>query len=130
MTVEQKITQKNQNSPFESNLCKEMVWQDPLDSIIWAAVFIWAGVVVFLAINLGYSEEQGWSLFFLGAGILVLIELAVRLLVPAHHRDLFGTLIWAGVLIGLGTGGWGLIGPVILIAIGISILKSINSSQT
>ncbi len=48
-----------------------MVWQDSLDSIVWAAVFIWAGVVLFLAMSLGYSDEQGWSLFFLGAGGLV-----------------------------------------------------------
>jgi hypothetical protein len=130
MTVEQKITQKNQSTLFEKNPCQELVWQDQLDSIIWAAVFIWAGLVVFMAINLGYSEEQGWSLFFLGAGVLVLTELAVRLLVPAYHNDLFGTLIWAGILFGLGTGSWGLIGPVILIAIGLSILKSINSSRT
>lgn len=129
MTVEQKITEKNQSTLFESSPCQEMVWQDPLDSIIWAVVFIWAGLVIFLTLNLGYSAEQGWSLFFLGAGVLVLIELAVRLLVPAHHRDLFGTLIWAGILFGLGTGNWGLIGPLILIAIGISILKSINSFQ-
>ncbi len=128
MTVEQKITEKNQSTLFDSNPCQKMLWQDSLDSIIWAVVFIWAGLVIFLTLNLGYSEDQGWSLFFLGAGVLVLIELAVRLLVPAHHRDLFGTLIWAGILFGLGTGSWGLIGPVILIAIGISILKSINSS--
>ena len=100
MTVEQKITEKNQRTLFESNRCKEMVWQDSLDSIIWAVVFIWAGLVVFLHINLGYSEEQGWSLFFLGAGVLVVIELAIRLLVPAHHRTYLARLFGPGSFLG------------------------------
>ncbi len=130
MTINQKTTQENQNSLFEGNFCRNMMWHDPLDSIIWAASFIWAGVVVFLAMSFAYPEEQGWSLFFLGAGSLVLIELAVRLLAPAYRRDLFGTLIWAGILFGLGTGGWGLIASLILIAIGASILKGVVSSQT
>ena len=30
MTVEQKITQKNQSTLFESNSCQELVWQDPV----------------------------------------------------------------------------------------------------
>ncbi len=127
MTVEQKTVQENQNSLFESDFGKGMMWQDSLDSIGWAAAFIWAGVVVFLAINFSLGA-QGWSLFFLGAGALTLIKVAVRLLTPVYHKPIFGDLIWAGILFGLGTGSWGLIGPVILVAIGASILKDIISS--
>jgi hypothetical protein len=128
MTVEQKTTQKNKSFPFEGNFCRGMMRSDSLDSIGWAAAFIWAGIVVLLATTLGLGA-QGWSLFFLGAGVLVLMQVAIRLLVPAYRQPVWGDLIWAGILFGLGTGGWGLIGPLILIAIGASILKNIVSAQ-
>ena len=128
MTIEQIRTHKNQRTPFEDNFCKDFLIQDTLDSIGWAAAFIWAGVVVFLALNFGLGG-QGWSLFFLGAGVLVLIEVVVRLLVPEFRRSVFGDLIWTAILFGLGTGSWALIGPLILIAIGVPIFKDINSSQ-
>ena len=97
-----------------------------LDSMVWAATFVWAGTVMLLADSLGYSEEQGWSLFFLGAGAFVLIEVAIRLLVPAYRKPVFDSLIWAGILFGLGT-GWELACPLILIAIGVSILLEVSS---
>lgn len=128
MTVEQEITQENRKASFEGDICQKIFFQDSLDSIGWAAAFIWAGVVVFLALNFGLGE-QGWSLFFLGAGVLVLIEVAVRFLVPEYRKPVFGDLIWAAILFALGT-GWGLIWPLILIVIGVSILKDINSSRT
>ncbi len=128
MSIEQKTVHENQNSLFENDFCRKIMGQDSLDSVGWAAAFVWAGVVVFLAINFGLGA-QGWSLFFLGAGVLTLIKVAVRLLTPVYHKPIFGDLIWAGILFGLGTGSWGLIGPVILVAIGVSILKDIISAQ-
>jgi hypothetical protein len=115
--------------------------RDPLSAIVWAAIFIWAGLV-FLANNLGYldalrgrlpSEGPGWfmdgsgvwSLIFLGAGVIVLGEVVVRVLVPAYRQPLTGTLIFAIILIAIGLGNltnWNLIWPLILIAIGLSIV--------
>jgi hypothetical protein len=111
MTVKEKTIQ--------DNVWEEKVWHDPLDTVMWALAFMWAGLV-WLASSLGYLPEQAWSLFFFGAGTLALIELAIRLLVPAHRRDLLGTLIWAGAMFCLG--GWDYLWPFILIAIGASIL--------
>lgn len=119
MTFEYKTSQEYQRTQFDESFWMEMVQPDTLDPIIWAGAFIWAGVV-WLASSLGYLDGQAWSLFFFGAGVLVLIELAIRLLVPAHRRDLLGTLIWAAVLFWLGD--WDLLWSVILIAIGASIL--------
>jgi hypothetical protein len=111
MTVKEKT--------IRDNTWEEWTCHDPLDTIMWAIAFIWAGLV-WLASSLGYLSEEAWSLFFLGAGALALVELAIRLLVPAHRRDLLGTLIWAGAMFFLG--GWAYLWPLALIAIGVSIL--------
>ena len=61
----------------------------------------------------------------LGAGVILLAEVAARLLIPAFHRRVGGALIVAAVFIGVGLGnffGWDLIWPFILIAVGVSIL--------
>jgi hypothetical protein len=107
----------------------EWISGDALDAIGWPLTLIWAGAVLLLAINLGYSDEQGWSLFFIGGGTLTLMAAAVRLLVPAYRRPTLGDLIWAGILFGLGTGSGVWVGSLILIAIGASMMVQ-NLSKT
>jgi sorbitol-specific phosphotransferase system component IIBC len=101
---------------------------DPLSSVIWAAILIWAGLV-FLADNmglLGSIERLGpWSLVFIGAGVIVLAEAAIRWWVPQYRRPVGGTLIFGAILIAVGLGNavsWAVIGPIALIAIGVAIL--------
>lgn len=119
---------------------------DVLSSVVWAFILIWAGLV-FLASNLGWFEQLGWSintswilrsfgelgnfgvwnLIALGAGVIVLLEAVVRMLIPDFRRHVGGTLISAAVLIGLGLGGWlswSFLWPLILIAVGVNILIS------
>ena len=104
--------------------------RDPVDAATWAIIFIWAGLVL-LAANMGLLENflgtgiEAWSIGFLGAGVIVLLGVVVRVLVPAYRRPLMGGLIFGVVLIGIGLGevvGWTAIGPLILIAIGVSVL--------
>lgn len=118
--------------------------RDALSSVIWAAILIWAGLV-FLAANTGWLDrfltvgflsrylprgmfffEPGvWSLIMLGAGIILLAEVVVRLSVPNYRRHINGTLITAAIFISIGLGnmfGWDLVWPFILIAVGASIL--------
>jgi len=118
--------------------------RDALSSIVWAAILIWAGIA-FLSVNMGWFDaflgssfftrilpenmavfEPGvWSVIMLGAGVILLAEVAARLLIPAFHRHIGGSLIIAAVFIGVGLGnffGWDLIWPFILIAAGASIL--------
>lgn len=120
--------------------------RDMLSSIVWALILIWAGLV-FLASNLGWFEMLNlsvdtnwvfksvqdfrnfgvWNLVALGAGVIVLLEVLVRLLVPNFRRHISGTLIGAAVLITIGLGGWyswGYLWPLILIAVGINVLIS------
>ncbi len=117
---------------------------DLLSSVVWALILIWAGFV-FLASNLGWFARIGWevdsswvfrsirdlrhfgvwNLIALGAGVIVLCEVLVRMLVPDFRRHIGGTLIGAAVLIGIGLGGWfswSYLWPLILIAVGLNIL--------
>lgn len=105
---------------------------DPLSAIVWAALFVWAGLVL-LADNLGIlgtitingNVFSAWSLIFTGAGIIVLVEVLIRLIVPAYRRSVVGSVIFAGILLSIGLGGtlgWNVVWPLILILAGISIL--------
>ena len=131
---------REEKSPQEKNWDEK--WRrDPLGSVVWAVIFIWAGLV-FLASNLGflnslYSRTSGisgfgfpfrleaWSLVLPGAGVILLIEVVVRLIVPAYRRPVGGTLILGFILIGVGLGdliSWSVIWPLIIIAFGLSII--------
>jgi len=132
---EKEMEKREEKSPEEK-------WRsDPLGAVIWAIILIWAGVV-FLLDNLGYldqwvrtlrdypglqflAELEIWSLIIFGAGIILLIEVLIRLIVPAYRRPVLGTTIFAMVLIGFALSdflSWTVVFSVILILAGISIL--------
>ncbi len=110
---------------------------DPLSGLVWGLIIVWAGLVL-LADNLGFfrglrgadvpvplSRFEPWSLIFIGAGIVILIESAIRLVAPSYRRPIAGNIIMAVVFLGIGFGnlvGWNVIWPVILIVVGGLIL--------
>jgi hypothetical protein len=114
---------------------------DPLGTLIFALVLIWAGIVLLLE-NLGtldqwtakviastgwtfLADHEPWQYITLGAGLLVVIEIILRLLVPAYRRSVLGSIIWAVILIGIGLGGWvnwNILWPLIIILLGLSII--------
>jgi hypothetical protein len=134
---DEKTEEKSEEKSWEEK------WQrDPLSSYIWAAIFIWAGLV-FLASNLGYldwalsgassitgmpyldSILRAWPLVLVGAGLILLAGVLIRVLVPAYHRPVWGQIILALILIGIGLSdliSWGIIWAVLLIILGIWIL--------
>lgn len=137
---EEKFDEKEREKSEEK--APEEKWRrDPLGSVIWALILIWAGVV-WLLDNLNQLDNLKnrltppglewlpmgvgvWGLILTGAGVLLLVEVLIRSLVPAYRRPVIGTIILAFVFLGLGLGNlvsWGLIWPVILIAIGLSII--------
>ena len=107
----------------------EEKWRrDPLGGMVWAGILIWAGLVL-LADNLRLlallGRPEAWSIILIGAGLILLLEVAVRLLVPAYRRAVTGTLVLGLILIGVGLGevvSWDVIGPLVLILAGVFIL--------
>jgi hypothetical protein len=120
----------------------EVEKHDAFGSIIWALILIWAGGV-FLVSNMGYLDRiltgasqitglksldrvlTAWPLVLLGVGIILLLEVVLRLVIPNFRRSIVGTLILAIILIGISLGGlinWNLIWPSILIFLGLSII--------
>jgi hypothetical protein len=138
---DEKEQEKREEKSREEKSSEEKNWdekyrRDPLGSIVWACILIWAGLV-FLAYNLGLLDfrtipgfPEGfntapWSLVLLGAGVIVLIEVAIRLLVPEYRRPILGSLIVAVILIGIGLGNlinWNITGALILIAVGLLVI--------
>ncbi len=124
-------------SKHEEKTVDEKWRRDPLGSIAWAVVLIWAGVVLLLVNNttlLDSLQLEGlrawglssvWSLIFVGAGVIFLIEALIRLAVPAYRRPVLGSIIFAVILIAVGLGNvfdWRLLGALVLILIGISMI--------
>lgn len=133
---------EKERSKQEEKTVEEKWQRDPLGTTIWGLALIWAGAVL-LAENLGLLEGfrnslgrllgrepseiaflplGTWSIFFLGVAALLVLEVVIRLLVPAYRRPVLGTMILAIVFVGLGIGSWGLIWPLILIAAGVALL--------
>jgi hypothetical protein len=108
----------------------EEKWRrDPLTAAGWALVLIWAGLVLIAAnLNLFGIGWEAWPVIFFGAGVIVLLGVIVRLLVPAYRRPVTGNIIFGFILLGIGLGGvterYEIIGALVLIAIGVSIFLS------
>ncbi len=126
--VQEKEEKLEKQEEKEEKSWDEKWRRDPLSAAIWAGILVWAGLV-FLADNLGLLARierlDAWGLIFVGAGLLVLLEVVVRSLVPDYRRPVTGTLIFGIILLGIGLGdliGWGVIWAVVLIIIGLSIL--------
>ena len=138
--ADEKSDEKEREKQAEKS-AEEKWRRDPLSAIVWAAILIWAGLVL-LANNLGYLENfqrtfQGQrpfgfvgdlgviSLIFIGAGVIVLLEVLARLLMPAYRQQVTGSIIFALILLGVGLGNlisWQVIWPLILIGIGLVII--------
>jgi hypothetical protein len=125
---EKEDEKKDEKSPDEK-------WRrDPLGSLVWACILIWAGIVLLLETtgtlsnlrdSLNVDKLEAWPVIALGAGVILLGEIVIRLTMPAYRRPIIGTLILSVILIGIGAEnitGKELIWALILIAIGAGLL--------
>lgn len=143
---DEKELEKQEEKSRDEKSSEEKNWEekwkrDPVSAAIWAVLFIWAGVVLLLD-NLGYlrpwlssvaastnlqfvGRMEPWSVILVGAGLILLVEVIIRLALPEHRRSVGGTLFFAIVLLGLGLGneiGWTLVLPLALIGLGLAVL--------
>ena len=123
---EKEEEKRHEKGPEEKNWDEK--WRrDPLGSLFWALILIWAGIALLLE-KLGMVRVPGlevWELIFLGAGVLILIEVGVRLLMPTYRKPVGGSLILAIVFLSIGLQGFvagNLVWAVALILIGVYVL--------
>jgi len=108
-------------------------WQrDPINTVSWATMFIWAGLVL-LADTTKWGKDtflswwNTWALIFTGVGAIILLSALARFMVPAYRRHIASGLVPGVIFLGIGLAwlnNWKLdvIWPVILIGIGLSII--------
>lgn len=128
---EEKEEEKEHEKQQPEKSWDEKYRRDPLGTLTWALVLIWAGVAL-LMYNLGILDDLGFlgrmesqSLIFAGAGFIVLAMVVVRMLNPEYRRPLTGSIVLGFILIGIGLGdaiGWEIVWALIIIAIGVSLL--------
>jgi hypothetical protein len=130
---ERQYREKEEEKQEEKQEKEEKSWdekwqRDPLGTLVWAAILVWAGLVL-LASNLGLlariEKLDTWNLIFIGAGLIILLEVVVRLLLPDYRRPVIGSIILAVLLLAIGLGNlinWGIIWALALIAIGVLII--------
>ena len=116
---------------FSGEKWSEKWSRDPVDTFTWALLIIWAGVA-FLLVNLaadgeaflGMDEGNVWAWIMTGGGVLVWLNIGLRLLNPAYRQPLGGKIILGTILIVIGVGSvidvelW----PLVIVAVGIAML--------
>ena len=109
----------------------EEKWRrDPLNAAVWALIIIWLGVVLLASsLNLlGWVPFfETWSLVFLGAGVLLLLEAGIRLIMPEYRQPVWGNLILGAVFVAIALAdiiSWECILPAVVIGLGLWLLFS------
>jgi len=125
---QQEKTEEKQDESWQ-----EKTRRDPLAGIIWPVILIWLGVAMMidrfglLASIPVLADLSFWALFSFGAGVILLGEVVVRLLVPEYRQPVGGTIFFAVLLMASGisqTVGWSVFGPIALIGLGLILLAS------
>ncbi len=131
--------EKAREKTSEEKSLEEKHRRDPLSAIVWAIILIWVGLVLLAdttglldrfasgvarnwPIFIPFLSEVAWTIIAAGIGVILVGEVIVRLLVPAYRGPVGGTAILAAVMFGLAFGNWSLIWPLVLVAIGASML--------
>jgi hypothetical protein len=122
--------EKEEKDSSEREWDKGEQWSggDALGPLGWGLVIIFAGLA-FVAVNLGMypwlAWDNVWSGIFIGAGLLFLLEVILRILMPTYRRPIRGRIILAFVALAIGLGGiigWEVTWPLIIIAVGLAVI--------
>jgi chromate transport protein ChrA len=100
--VEERVEEKQDEKKWD-----EKYRRDPLSGIVWAVILIWAGVS-FLLWNLGVFDNldlprqvEAWTIVLGGVGVILIVEVLIRLLVPAYSGPITGALILGVIFLGV-----------------------------
>ncbi len=101
--------------------------RNPLGFVSFALIIIWLGVTLLLQnLDLFTGTSEGWAVFAWGGGVIILAEALIRLAIPRFRRPLAGAFVWGAIWLGVGFGlwygKWAVIGPLVIIAIGVALL--------
>ena len=138
---DEKEMEKRDEKSAEEKSWEEKWQRDPVGSVVWAVILIWAGLV-FMAANLGwldwlqtrndilpgvafFAQIETWGIIMLGAGIIIGLGALYRTIQPEYRRPLGGDIFLALLFIGIGLSnlfGWDIVWPLILIALGLSFV--------
>jgi hypothetical protein len=100
---------------------------------VWALILIWVGIALLLD-NAGALDDlailddktiNAWQLAFAGAGVILLLEAVVRLIVPSFRQPVIGTVILGVVFLAIGLGelvNTGVIAAVAIVLVGVILL--------
>ncbi len=121
--------EKDEKGGEREEWTREEKWaRDPLGGLIWGLIVIWVGLTL-VAANLGtfprLTWDNAWALIFMGAGLIFLLEVVIRVAIPTYRRPIRGRLILAFIALAIGAGafiGWELTWPFIIIGIGLAII--------
>jgi uncharacterized membrane protein len=124
---DEKFEKQEKEREKEEKSWDEKWREDPLSAVVWALILVWAGIALLIG-NLDVLEDtalEGWNLVFAGAGVILLLEVVVRLLVPAYRQPVIGGLILGFVFLAIGLGDlgiWDAIWPLAIILLGVALL--------
>ncbi len=111
-------------------------WEsDRLDGIGWAAILLWGALVLLAEVTsfaAGFIWWDSWTIFLAGAGIIVLLEAAARLLMPEYRQRVVTCVMFGLVLLGVGLGdlgAWDWIWPMALLVVAGTTLKRALTHQ-
>ena len=130
---EQEKPRQQQEKPEKHEEKHEKSWdekwrRDPLNAAVWAIIIIWAGLMLLAeSLNLlgWFPWLEPWSLFFLGAGAILLLEVGIRLLMPAYRQPVILSAILGIIFLFIGLGelvSWECLLPLAVIAAGLYLL--------
>ncbi len=126
--ADEKQNEKEQEKQQEKGKSlDEKYKRNPLGIVSLGVFVVWLGVTLLLQnIDAIGSGQRGWAVFFWGGAVIILVETFARLAVPKWRRPVIGSFIWGAVWVGIGFGlwfgNWEIIGPAVIIAVGLSIL--------
>lgn len=125
---EEKRREKDEKEDEKRKGWDEKWRRDRVNALLWALILIWGAVVIILETT-GAADDiswwQGWAVFFVGAGAILLLTAFYRFMVPEHRRAITGNVIIGLVLLAIGLGSlisWNYIWVIVLIAIALVIL--------